>query len=162
MSLQIGELSGLCALCRALVSGLVEKERRLFELEKNKNHHTGEEDKELHRQLADGIENEAETPGGERTAGEIALDLRLIGPEIRESEKESAQQTRPKSVALLRIDGEINCVELPHFPGDGNRLKKRHVRRQPMHDHPEGDAHAREDDGHLPFIGMADGSCAAG
>ena len=31
-----------------------------------------------------------------------------------------------------------------------------------MHDHAEGDAHACEDDGHLPFIGVADGGCSAG
>ena len=67
---------------RAFVGGLIEKERRLFELEENENHHAGQEDEELHRQLEDGVEKEAEAAGGERAAGEVALDLRLVGSEI--------------------------------------------------------------------------------
>ena len=151
-SLQSGELARLLALCRALVSGLVEKDRRLFELEENENHHPGEEDEELHRQLEHGIEKETEAAAGERTAGEIALDLRLVGPEIGEREKESAEQARPKSVALLRDRRRNRPRSACPFSRRRTPLRETTVRRQPMHDHSEGDAHPGQDDGHLPFI----------
>ena len=80
---------------------MVEKHRRLLELEENENHHAGEEDEELHRHLEHGVEKETEAAADERAARQITLDLRLVGSEIGESEEESAEQAGPESVALL-------------------------------------------------------------
>ena len=99
------------------------------------------------------LKMQTETAGGERTAGEIALHLRLIGPEIGEREKESAEQARPKSVAPLRIEREIDRVEFPHFPGDRRPLRRNDTsaasRCTIM---PKATPMPGEDDGHLPFI----------
>ena len=161
-SLESGQFARLLALCGALVGGLIEKDRRPFELEENENHHPGEENEELHRQFEHGIEEQPEAAGGERTAGEIALHLRLVGPEIGEREKEAAEQTRPKSVAMMKIEREIDRVSFPIFPAMETAWRNDTSGRQTMENHAEGDAHPGEDDGHLPLLRVADGGCSAG
>ena len=78
------------ALRRPLVGRLVKKHRRLLELEEDEHHHPGQQDEELHRDFQDRVKEQAEPAAGERAAGEIALDLRLIGPEVGKREKETA------------------------------------------------------------------------
>ena len=109
----------------AFVGRLIEKDRRLFKLEENENHHPGEENEELHRQFEHGIEKQPEATADERSAGKIALHLRLVGPEIGEREEKAAEQTRPKGVASLEIKGEIDRVQLSHPSRNRNSLEKR-------------------------------------
>ena len=104
-----------------------------------------------------------EAAGGERTAGKIALHLRLVGPEIGEREEKAAEQTRPKGVASLEIEGEIDRIQFPHL--SRRRKRPRETRSQPANRWrimPKATRHPGEDDGHLPFLRVADGSCSAG
>ena len=81
--------------------GRIEKQRRLLELIEDKNQDAEQQDAELHRDFAHGVEHEAEPAFAQRRAGNVALHLRLVGAEIGQHQKCSAEQSRPKSVALV-------------------------------------------------------------
>ena len=48
------------------------------------------------------LKSKTDTAGAQRTAGEITLHLRLIGAEVGEREKETAENAGPEGVALGR------------------------------------------------------------
>src|SRR5256714_529850 len=94
LRLELVQLRAKTALNRALVAGLIEKDRRLFELVEKKDHRAQKQNEKLHRHFHEGIEEQTDPGSAERISGEIALDLRLVGPEIGEGEEKSAEQTR--------------------------------------------------------------------
>src|SRR5690606_41520777 len=59
----------------------------------------------------------------DRLAGNIPLDLALIGPKIRQRQKQSPRNTTPESISVVEIQTEIQrlgfTVESGQFPGIG-------------------------------------------
>src|SRR4029450_10853310 len=83
------------ALRIALPLRLVEEHRRLRELIEDEQERAEQEDQELHRNLQQGVEDQPEAAFAYGGSADVALHLRLVGPEIRKREEESAEQTRP-------------------------------------------------------------------
>jgi hypothetical protein len=73
----------------------------LFKLIEDKHQNAQQQDAKLHRDFAHGVEHQAEPALAQRCAGNVALHLRLVGAEIGEHQKSSADQPRPKRVALV-------------------------------------------------------------
>ena len=109
-----GELRAIAALDRALISRLIEKDRRLLELIEEKDHHAEEQDEKLHRHFHDGVEEQADAAGAQRTAREIALHLRLIGAEIGEREEKIRPECRTRRCSA--VDGSIEKSTASSFP----------------------------------------------
>ena len=63
--------------------------------------------------------------------GEVALNLRLVGAEVRQREKEAAQQARPEGVAPVHVNGEINALQLVKPAGQGQGVRQTHSGRHP-------------------------------
>src|SRR5262249_35560758 len=101
-----------------LIGRLVEINRWLFELIKHENNRAEQQNEKLHRHLDDRVEKQSETTLFERAACEISLHLRLICSEIRQREKKAANQARPESVTLMRIDRETDRLQFVHFARD--------------------------------------------
>src|SRR5256714_7152993 len=124
LRLELVQLRAKTALNRALVAGLIEKDRRLFELVEKKDHRAQKQNEKLHRHFHEGIEEQTDPGSAERISGEIALDLRLVGPEIGEGEEKSAEDTGPKRIALRRIHRNIDGLQFSHPAGDVERVGK--------------------------------------
>ena len=101
----------------------VEEQRRRHELVEDEDHGPDEEDDELHRDLEDAVGQEPLAAFGDRPSGQIALDLRLVRPEIGQGDEAPADEARPEVVAVLPVEGEIDDVQLPELSGhvDGVR-----------------------------------------
>ena len=147
---------------RAFISGTIKKERRLFELIKHEDHCAEQQDEELHRHFENRVEKEAEPARTKRIAGKVALNLGLIGPKIGKGEKESADETGPESVALMRIGRKIDRLKLAQFSGGEQRVIEGNLRGQLVNDHSERDGHSGEDDQHLVTLGQTNDCRAAG
>ncbi len=68
---------------RVAPGGPVEEYRRALELVEDEDEHAQQKDEELHGDLEDGVEHQAEPALAQGAAAQVALDLRLVGPEIR-------------------------------------------------------------------------------
>src|SRR6266516_4529835 len=108
----------MATLHRTLVRRLIEINGRFFELIKHENNRTKQQNEKLHWHFHRGVEEQSETTLFERASREISLHLRLIRSEIGKREKKTANQARPKRVALVRIDREIDRLQFTHFAGD--------------------------------------------
>src|SRR5262249_31989723 len=104
---------------------LVEINGWLFELIKHENNRAEQQNAKLHRHLDDRVEKQSETTFFERAACEISLHLRLVGSEVGQREKKTANQARPKSITLVRIDRETDCLQFAHFARGRQRAFKR-------------------------------------
>src|SRR5439155_18612704 len=92
----------------SVIGWAIEINRRLFELVEQENHCSQQQNEKLHRHFHNCIEKKTESAGGYRPVGEIPLNLRLVGAEIRECQKKSAKDSRPKRVAPIRVQREID------------------------------------------------------
>jgi hypothetical protein len=66
----------------------------------------------------------------------------LVSSEIRKREEKAADQARPKRVALVRVDREIDRLEFSHFTGDRERVFEREIRREPVNRDRKCNGHA--------------------
>ena len=147
---------------KILSGGRIEKQRRRLELIKDKNQDAEQQDAELHRDFADGVEHEAEPAFAQRRAGNVALHLRLVGAEIRKHQKCPAEQPRPKGVTLVNVGGKVNCIELLKSAGQRKGVCERKPGGQFRHQQAKRGDHAREDDAKLVFLRDGHGIAAAG
>ena len=106
----------------SLLRSRIEKHRRLFELVEDKDQHPEQQDEELHRDFAHGIEHQAQPAFAQRSAGKVTLHLRLVGAEIGQQQKYSAEQPGPERVALVDIDRKIHGVQFLKSAGQGQRV----------------------------------------
>jgi len=90
--------------------GPVEEHRGAFKLVEDEQERAEQEDEELHRNLQERIGHQTEAAFAQRGAADVSLHLRLVGAEIREREKQTAEQAGPKRVAPGRIERKIHRV----------------------------------------------------
>ena len=140
----------------------VEEQRRRDELVEDEDHRADEEDEELHRHFDHAVDEQAEAALGDRRAGEVALDLRLVGAEVRERQERAADQARPEVVLRLRIELEVDRVEASHPSGHAERFDERDVLRQRVDGDDQRDGHPAEGDQELMDLRPADRFRAAG
>lgn len=141
--------------------GLVEKQWGTFELVEHEQERAEQENKKLHRNFQERIEHQTEPTFAQRTAADVALHLRLIGSEIREREKQSAQKAGPECVAPARVERDIHRLQLPHGTGYVRRTIEPEPLGQLHHQHHQSGYHPREDHRHLPLLRQADRLVAA-
>ena len=108
----------------ALPRRRVEVQRRRLELVEDEHHRPQQQDEELHGDLQHGVEHEAEPALAERCPREVALDLRLVGAEVRKREEEAPEQPRPERVPPARVDREVDPVELAEAAGQGQGVRQ--------------------------------------
>src|SRR5690242_5348221 len=70
------------------------------EQRENEHHHTDEQNKELHRDLHNGIEEDTQAALRRGPAREISLYLALIASEVSQSEEAAADEAAPEVVAI--------------------------------------------------------------
>ena len=161
LRLDVAQLGAARARLRARQLRLVEEDRRLVELVEHEEQQPDDEDAELHRQLHQAVEHEAEPRLGQRRARQVALHLRLIGAEVGELHEEAAGDAAPKRVARVEARREVDDLHLAERATDGERVVERDRRRQAMQHEGERRRHAAEHDHHLPGLRAADDARAA-
>ena len=140
----------------------VEKDGGGLELVEDEDQRAEQQDEELHRDLQQRVEHEAEPALAQRGAADVALHLRLIGAEVGERQEESAEQAGPESVALGGIERKIHGLELAQGAGEVGGPGESEPVGQPHQHDDKRRGHAGEDDRHLPFLREAHGDTAAG
>ena len=90
--LQTERLGRVRRLVDAAPVDLVEEQGRPLELMQDEHDDPDQQDEELHWNLEQSIEQEAQTAVGDRAARKVPLDLRLIGAEVGHRQKEAARQ----------------------------------------------------------------------
>ena len=102
---------------------LIEEHRRvglgLIEHEQERSDH---DDEELHRDFEDGVEHQPQSSFAQRRAADVALHLRLVGAEIGERQKQSAENPAPKGVTLFQVPRVVHRLQFSHRPGDMHRV----------------------------------------
>ena len=134
----------------------IEEDRRGLKLVENEDQRAEQQDEELHRDLQDRIEHEAETALPERGAGQVPLHLRLVGAEVGEGQEQAAEHPRPHGVAFVEIDGEIHRLQLVEASGDREGVGQAQAAWEFRQQHGKCRSHAGENYGHLPFLRDAD------
>ena len=151
------------AVLRLLFPGhLVEEHRRPLELIENEDQHAQQQDEELHGNLADAVEHQAEPALAQRRAGEVTLDLGLVGAEIGQREKHPAQHAGPERVAPVEVEREVDCLELVQAAGQRERVGEAEAGGQPGEQDDERRDHPGKDDPDLVFLGQIHRVAAAG
>src|SRR4030065_422445 len=88
----------------------VEKQGGRHELVKHEDHGPDEEDDELHRDFKDAVGQKPLAAFVDRPSGQIALDLRLVRPEIRQGDEGPPDEARPGIIPVLPVEGEIDYL----------------------------------------------------
>ena len=147
---------------RALVGGSIKISGRLLKLIEHEDHRAEQKNEELHWHFHDRVEEKAEAARLDRVARQVALNLGLIRPEVGESEEKSSDDAGPKSIALVRIDREIDRLQFSQFSCNRERMSEGNLGRQSVNDDQKRDDHANQDDHHLVALRQADDLGAAG
>jgi hypothetical protein len=109
-----------------------------------------QQDEELHGNLEQSIEQQAQATVADRTSRQVSLNLRLIGAEVGHRQEETAGEARPEGVAVVEVEGEIDRVHLPHRPCDAKGIEERDLWRQnpqePEEDEGESADHDHNED----------------
>src|SRR4029077_3186175 len=108
-----------------LVRRLIEVDRRFFELVKHEDNRAEQQNEKLHRDFHRGVEEQTEPTLFERASREVSLDLRLVSSEIRQREKKTSDQARPKGIPPVRVDRETDGLQFAHLARNRQRAFKR-------------------------------------
>ena len=160
--LELGELAGARPRGDPLRLDRVEEDGRQDELVEGEDHRPDEEDDELHRHLHQAVRQEAESALRDGGAREVSLHLRLVGAEIREREKEAADEARPEVVAAPRVEGEVDGVQPPEAPGDADRVEDADPFGEEPEEEDERRPHPEQDDEQLLDLRRVHGLRPAG
>jgi len=88
---------------------LIEEDWWQIELVEDQDHHAHQQHKKLHGNLDQAVEQQAQAAlRDDGSTSQVALYLRLVGPEVGHGQKETSQQTRPKRVTPARISREVD------------------------------------------------------
>ena len=139
----------------------IEHDRRFFELIENEQERAGEKDDELHRDLDERAEQKRKPAFLERTRRQIALHLTLVGPEIREHEKNTATDAGPKRIGDVGIQIEVHRLRTPGRTHDLDRVRERDPVGKAHDDRAEAEQDPEKDDQHLPHLDPHDRAHAA-
>lgn len=139
----------------------VKEDRRFDEEIEDEDKDADVQDRELHGDLEDAVEEQTEAAFGDGAAGEVALDLGLIGSKVRERKKKSACDPRPKGVAVVEIEAKVKDIHASERAREGGGIAKRDVGWQAIDDDQGGDKHPDHDHDHLLFLSLANSLCAA-
>ena len=131
------------------------------ELVEDEQERAEQEDEELHRNLQEGIEHQAEAAFAQGGAADVALHLGLVGAEIGEREKQAAEEAGPERVAPARIERHIDRLQLAQGTGNVRGATEAEPVGQLDQQDDQGRHHAAEDHRHLPLLGQADRFAAA-
>ena len=140
----------------------IEKDRWLLELVKHKDQCAEQQDEELHRDLEHAVEHQAEPALAQRTAGQIALYLGLVGAKIRQREKEASERPGPEGVASVRTQGEVHRRQFVKTARQRQRVTKANPGGQLRQQHEERGEHARKNHPDLVFLREVDRFASAG
>ena len=122
------------------------------ELKKHKYHHSNKQDKELHRHFCQTVEQKCKTALRDRFAGQITLNLRLIRSEIGKCNKHAADKSGPYIIPVVKIEREVDSVQLSHYRGYGEGVLKRDVMGKQTKSYAERDTHSRHHNDELEKI----------
>ena len=130
-----------------------------MELVKHKKQDAKQQDEELHRNLHQGIEHQSQPAFAEVVAGDVALDLALVGAEVGEHEEGAAEQAGPEGVAVVEIGGEVDGVGLAEVAGEDQGIGE--AAGDFVQQDDEGGDHSGEDYSDLILLRMRHGIRAA-
>jgi hypothetical protein len=102
------------------LGGLVEDQRGVgLELVEDEEQCAEHHDEELHRDLEEGVEHQAEPALAQGGAADVALHLRLVGAEIGERKEEAAEAGRSRRCSAAAGRGvKSTACSLPMRAGD--------------------------------------------
>src|SRR6266850_3381619 len=82
----------------------VEEDRRRLELIEYKQQRPEQQNGKLHGNFQQRIEHQAQPAFAQRGTADVALHLRLVGAEVGERKKKSAEQPGPERVTLVGVE----------------------------------------------------------
>ena len=135
----------------------IEVNGRLCEFIENKYQHSGQQNEKLHGHLEQSVEHEPEAAFADRGTRKITLHLALVRTEIAQLQKEPANDAAPDIVAVAEVKIQIDDIHLSGIPGHCQRLVEVDMIIEIPDQEAKGKEHAREDDGHLLFVGLSNG-----
>ena len=89
----------------------------LYYLIKHKHHHADEQDQNLHRDFDEGAHQQRRAAFADRFSRQKALHLALIATEIRQHQKQSANQSGPQRVSFVQVEAGIHGFHSPDGSG---------------------------------------------
>ena len=130
-------------------------EGRGIELIEHEDHHPGEQNKELHGNLQQTIEQKSQLTLPNGTPGQITLYLALVCTEVGECQETTPYDSTPESVAIIEVKTEVQYVQFSTLPGDLQGFGEIDVQGQVIEYQQECGKHTGEDHGHLLFLSDA-------
>src|SRR5207248_696222 len=104
--------------------GRLEDDRRRHKKIKHEHHRTNEEDEELHGNLHECVEQQAEPALCDRFAGQISLHLALVATEVGEGKKATADEAAPKRIAIIQIAFRTDDIQSACSAGQMQSIDK--------------------------------------
>src|SRR5437867_1047622 len=127
--------------------------RWAVEMVEDEDQHPREQDQELHGHLEERVEEQREPALGETAPGQVALDLALIAPEVRQHDEEAADEAAPERVGGGEAGREVHDPEAPRRLGQGEAVAQGEAGGELRHREAEAEEDAEPDDGQLDHIG---------
>src|SRR5690606_4865098 len=129
---------------------------------KQENHHADQQNEKLHRHFQQSVHNHSHLTFLHRFPRKIALNLTLVGSEIRKREKSSTDDSAPNRISIVEIKAKIQNVHFSarrcnlHCISEINSVRKRENQNY------KSNRHSAHHNRHLLFLCYIYRFCSAG
>ena len=130
-----------------------------MKLKKHINHDATQQDKKLHGHFKKSVEYQTQPAFFDAVAGDVTLYLTLVGTKIREGQKHTSRDARPKSIPAFYIKRKIHQLHLAIHARNAECIGKMNVFRKTFEGHGKGGCHAQKNHKHLLLLGYCYRSC---